>query len=63
MRYGPVVITGWSVLTMTVKVKYLPSALNDHPRSASPATRITIPAAKAAAPGRISAAGTMRGAR
>ena len=56
-------ITGWSVLTMTVKVKYSPSVLNDHPRSTSPATRIAIPAAKATAPGRIAAAGTMRGAR
>src|SRR5580704_12898171 len=48
---------------MTVKVKYSPRVLNDHPRSTSPATRIAIPAAKATAPGRITAAGTMRGAR
>ena len=48
---------------MTVWVKYSPSVLNDHPRSTSPASRITIPAAKATAPGRIVAAGMMRGAR
>ena len=48
---------------MTVCVKYWPSALNDQPRSTSPASRTTIPAAKATAPGRIAAAGNTRGVR
>jgi hypothetical protein len=40
-------------------VKYWPRVLIDHPRSMSPATMITRPAANAAAPGLIAAAGTM----
>ena len=55
--------TGWSELTMTVKVKYWPSVLNDHPRGTRPASRLTMPTAKATASGRIVAAGAMRGAR
>jgi hypothetical protein len=41
----------------------LAERLNDQPRSTSPASRTSIPAAKATAPGRIAAAGKTRGVR